>query len=85
MKTVVIGGVAILAVFLLVLLFIPLGIEPLTEVYFENHTTLPAYLFLDKPYNFSFTIHNLEYQEMKLKAGRQQYIGELLTDLKKWV
>jgi hypothetical protein len=65
MKTIVIGGVAILAVFLLVLIFIPLGIEPLTEVYFENHTTLPAYLFLDKPYNFSFTIHNLEYQQMR--------------------
>ena len=47
------------------LAFIPLGIEPLTEVYFENHTALPAYLFLDKPYNYSFTVHNLEYQEMK--------------------
>jgi hypothetical protein len=65
MKTIVIAGIAILAVFLIVLAFIPLGIEPLTEVYFENHTTLPAYLFLDKPYNFSFTIHNLEYQDMR--------------------
>jgi hypothetical protein len=65
MKTIVIGGIAILVVFLIVLAFIPLGIEPLTEVYFENHTALPAYLFLDKPYNYSFTIHNLEYQQMR--------------------
>ena len=65
MKAVFIAGIAILAIFLLVLSFIPLGIEPLTEVYFENHTKLPAYLFLNKPYNFSFTVHNLEYQEMR--------------------
>ena len=59
-----IGGLVILIAFLTVLAFIPLGIEPLTEVYFENHTTLPAYLFLNRPYNFTFTVHNLEYQEM---------------------
>ena len=65
MKTVIIAGVILLGVFLFVLLFIPLGIEPLTEVYFENHTALPVYLFLDKPYNYSFTVHNLEYQKMR--------------------
>ena len=65
MKTVFIAGIVLLGIFLFVLAFIPLGIEPLTEVYFENHTALPAYLFLDKPYNYSFTVHNLEYQEMK--------------------
>ena len=65
MKTVFIFGIVILAIFLFVLSFIPLGIEPLTEVYFENHTKLPVYLFLDKPYNYSFTVHNLEYQEMR--------------------
>lgn len=65
MKYVLIGGIAILAVFLLVLSFIPLGIEPLTEVYFENHTALPKYIFPDKPYNYSFSVHNLEYQDMK--------------------
>ncbi|OGI12750.1 hypothetical protein A3K64_04160 [Candidatus Micrarchaeota archaeon RBG_16_36_9] len=64
MKYVLIGGIVILIAFLTVLAFIPLGIEPLTEVYFENHTTLPAYLFLNRPYNFTFTVHNLEYQEM---------------------
>jgi hypothetical protein len=65
MKTILIAGIIIIGVFLFVLAFIPLGIEPLTEVYFENHTTLPAYVFLDKPYNFSFTIHNMEYQRMR--------------------
>jgi len=65
MKWVLIGGIAILAVFLIVLSFIPLGIEPLTELYFENHTSLPAYIFPDKPYNYSFSVHNLEYQDMR--------------------
>jgi hypothetical protein len=65
MKTVFIAGIVILGIFLFVLSFIPLGIEPLTEVYFENHTKLPTYLFLNKPYNYSFTVHNLEYQEMR--------------------
>jgi nicotinic acid mononucleotide adenylyltransferase len=65
MKTILIAGIIIIGVFLFVLAFIPLGIEPLTEVYFENHTQLPVYLFLDKPYNYSFTVHNLEYQKMR--------------------
>jgi hypothetical protein len=65
MKKVFIAGIVLLAIFLIVLSFIPLGIEPLTEVYFENHTQLPAYILLGKPYNFSFTVHNLEYQKMK--------------------
>ncbi len=65
MKTVFIGGIVLLGIFLFVLSFIPLGIEPLTEVYFENHTKLPVYLFLNKPYNYSFTVHNLEYQKMR--------------------
>lgn len=65
MKWVFIAGIVLLGVFLFVLAFIPLGIEPLTEVYFENHTSLPAYLFTDKPYNFSFSVHNLEYQQMR--------------------
>jgi len=65
MKKVFIAGIVILTIFLIVLSFIPLGIEPLTEMYFENHTALPKYLFLNKPYNFSFTFHNLEYQKMR--------------------
>lgn len=65
MKYIIIAGIAILAVFLGVLYFIPLGIEPLTEVYFENHTSLPKNVFLNKDYNFSFTVHNLEYQDVE--------------------
>jgi len=64
MKYVFIAGICILLIFLGVLYFIPLGIEPLTEVYFENHTTLRANIFPNQFYNFSFTIHNLEYQDM---------------------
>jgi hypothetical protein len=65
MKYVAIAAIVLLGIFLFVLLFIPLGIEPLTEVYFENHTQLPVYIFMDKPYDFSFTVHNLEYQRMR--------------------
>lgn len=65
MKKVFIAGVILLAIFLIVLSFIPLGIEPLTEVYFENHTQLPSQIELHKTYNYSFTIHNLEYQKTR--------------------
>lgn len=64
MKYVLIAGIAILAVFLVVLSQIPLGIEPLTELYIENHTALPVNVYLFKNYNFSFTTHNLEYQDV---------------------
>ena len=73
MKTIVIGAVIILTIFLVVLSYIPLGIEPLTELYFENHTELPKYLFLNKPYNFTFTIHNLEYQKMRYNYSIDAY------------
>lgn len=76
MKKVFIAGIVILTLFLIVLSFIPLGIEPLTEVYFENHTSLPAYLFLDKPYNYSFTVHNLEYQKMRYYYNISTYNEE---------
>ena len=65
MKYIIIAGIAILVVFLAVLSFIPLGIEPLTELYIENHTSLPVNVFLEKTYNFSFTTHNLEYQDVE--------------------
>lgn len=64
MKYILIVGIAILIVFLIVLSYIPIGIEPLTELYFENHTKLPKYIFLNKDYNFSFSVHNLEYMDM---------------------
>lgn len=64
MKIVFAAGVLILVAFVVVLQFIPLGIEPLTEVYFENHTKLPVHIFPMQKYNFSFTVRNLEYQRM---------------------
>jgi hypothetical protein len=65
MKYVAIGAVVILVVFLAVLSQIPLGIEPLTELYFEEHTQLPSSVSLNKIYNFAFTTNNLEYQNMR--------------------
>ena len=64
MKKVLITGALIIIAFILILQWIPLGIEPLTELYFENHTALRANSFPEEEYNFSFTIHNLEYQTM---------------------
>jgi len=64
MKYVLIGGVIILAVFFIVLSKIPIGIEPLTELYFNNHTNLPSTIEPSKAYSFSFTINNLEYKNM---------------------
>ncbi len=83
MKYVFIGVAIILAIFLIILIQIPKGIEPLTEMYFENHAKLPKYLFLNKPYNFSFTIHNLEYTNMEyeyvINVGNET--GEILSEL----
>jgi hypothetical protein len=64
MKVVIIGAVIILAVFLVVLSFIPIGVEPLTELYFNNHTSLPTELKPNETVGFSFTINNLEYKLM---------------------
>ena len=65
MKYVFAAGVIILAIFLGVLSQIPLGIEPLTELYFDNHTGLPSSVSLNKIYDFAFTTNNLEYQDMR--------------------
>lgn len=65
MKYIIIAGIVIVIAFLVVLSFIPLGIEPLTELYLEKHTELPKNVFLNKTYNFSFTTHNLEYQDVQ--------------------
>ena len=64
MKYVLIAGALILIGFIVVLQFIPIGIEPLTEMYFENHTKLPAYIFFNKTYDFAFSVRNLEYRNM---------------------
>jgi len=73
MKKVLIAGILIIILFLIVLSFIPLGIEPLTEVYFENHTGLRENSFPNITYNFSFTIHNLEYQKMRYEYNISVY------------
>lgn len=73
MKYVLIGGVAILVIFLVVLSFIPIGIEPLTELYLNNHTALPSTISLNKMYGFSFTTHNLEYQEVMYNYSVDAY------------
>jgi hypothetical protein len=38
--------------------------ETFTELYFEDHLSLPAFVTLNKNENFKFTIHNLEYKDM---------------------
>lgn len=73
MKYLIIAGIVIVAVFLIILTQIPLGIEPLTEVYIENHTSLPINVYLNKTYNFSFTTHNLEYQKMGYEYAINAY------------
>jgi hypothetical protein len=39
--------------------------ERLTELYFEDHTTLPATYTPTRPVGFRFTVHNLEYRRMQ--------------------
>lgn len=37
--------------------------ERFTELYFENHLSLPKDIIRFKKYKFAFTIHNLEYRD----------------------
>ena len=37
--------------------------EPLTELYFEDHTKLPKAIVSEKEYQFGFVVHNLEYKD----------------------
>ena len=54
--------------------------ETLTELYFEDHLKLPNRIDPKKEYNFSFTVHNLEYKDMeyiykvKAKSENSQYL-----------
>lgn len=75
MKYIFVSGILILTGFLVALSYIPLGIEPLTEVYIENHEQLPKNLFLKKDYGFYFTINNLEYQDVEY-----EYVVEALNE-----
>jgi len=38
--------------------------ERFTELYFEDHTNLPKTITRWKQYDITFTVHNVEYQEM---------------------
>lgn len=38
--------------------------EPVTELYFENHSQIPENIKRNIPYDVAFTIHNLENQDM---------------------
>lgn len=38
--------------------------ETFTELYFNDHQSLPSKMYVDKNYSFSFTINNLEYKDM---------------------
>ena len=64
MKYVIISAVIILSMFLFFLMKIPIGVEPLTELYFANHTKLPVHIFPERTYNFSFVVNNQEHMSM---------------------
>lgn len=48
-----------------VILVTSVKLEKFTELYFENHLSLPNKVTLSKKYNFKFTIHNLENRDME--------------------
>ncbi|MFH1307313.1 MAG: hypothetical protein ABIH72_00495 [archaeon] len=81
MKYILIAAVIILGIFLFFLMKIPIGIEPLTELYFENHTKLPVNIFPDQKYNFTFTVHNLEYMEMNYSYKIYAEYGNITSQI----
>ena len=85
MKFIFITAGIILIGFLIYLHFIPIGIEPLTELYFENHANLPKNIEVGKKYSFVFTIHNLEYRDMNYTYNVSAFDneGNLIFELDK--
>jgi uncharacterized protein YdeI (BOF family) len=77
MKYVLIFWAVIVVVFLIVLSMIPIGKEPLTESYFENHTQLPSNITPNETYFFSFTVHNLEYRDMDYRYNVTYTVGNI--------
>ena len=64
--------------------------ETFTELYFENHLSLPKEVTLFKEYNFKFTIHNLENKDMEYPYevyinvnGEKQIIDKISVSIKK--
>lgn len=55
--------------------------ETFTELYFENHTNLPTTTDLTKLSSFTFTIHNLEYQDKTYPYEVYFLIGDQKTTI----
>jgi hypothetical protein len=63
--------------------------ETFTELYFENHLSLPKEVTLFKENNFKFTIHNLENKDMEYPyevyidvSGEKQMIDKSIVSIK---
>ncbi|HVZ67394.1 MAG TPA: hypothetical protein VG917_03960 [Patescibacteria group bacterium] len=48
--------------------------ENLTEIYFDNYSSLEKNVLTDKPYSFSFVIHNLE-------GKKESYFYQITLDV----
>ncbi len=51
--------------------------ETFTELYFENHLSLPNEIKPNKPYSFKFTLHNLENQNMTYHYEVYLHAGDI--------
>lgn len=47
----------------------------LTELYFENHETLPFKIEINNKYNFAFTVHNLDKNNINYTYRMIEEIG----------
>jgi hypothetical protein len=83
MKFVVAGVVFLIVGFFFVLNDIPVGVEPLTEVYFEDHLEIPAQVRSNDIQEFSFVVRNLEYRDVRYyyNVGVFGENGELLKSI----
>ena len=65
--------------------------ERYTELYFQDHANLPSAVLPRVQYNFAFTIHNIEYQDMNYPYevyvddgnGNKQTLDKNIVTLKK--
>lgn len=53
--------------------------ERLTELYFENHAKLPTTYTAGVPQQFSFVVHNLEYQDTAYRYTVEQQTADRTT------
>ena len=68
---------------IIILIFSPFNFESYTELYFEDHESLPYEVKISETYKFQFTINNLEsetqnytYLSLIVLDGEQKFIGE---------